>query len=605
MQHIFDQPSGNGEPSMLETPQRHALMAASSLSDRPYDRYSFSRVGNSRLAEGGARSSTPPQLETQYQDNLVRLGPGVFPFPHSLSQPSTTTQAPHLPYTSSSRHALSVAFEQTALIVPPSTGSAPGTPSATDFILPVPPPANVRMSSEAIHAAVTPFASQVVPSTPQGSSAWGYAHQPVGYCEPPSGSDGQRPHCEHGLVPTDKDVDNLYAFFYNDHGWLPPHAVSSYSSLAGALSEPGPPTSRAVHPLQEAIGGLQAATTHETSSRKLPPPSTPVALPFRSSVHLDQDRGQLQMTTSAVTPMSAGPSPSRKRKSTAPPSGGTEHDEKRARRRNKRRTKGKETAVEPEPESGSAEAIRSRKRRDHNKGMIHALYDGVAGFIKLDPLETLSLDDVLQLTVDFLKSRKEMELQRDEEVQALRDALREARSQLRPDDTHRERIPLDWASSQEQVKIKMKESETLRAALGAKTVESQQNGEKVGRIEEEARRNGEDAHFNAEEARCNAEKDQRNDEEAQRKAKESQRHAEETRRNADRTSKSAQEVQQIERRARQFEAESQRYKIQAQQSQGLAEHYSDLLMRKEHELASVRAVLQRYQETFGKLSMAE
>ncbi|KAA1478351.1 hypothetical protein DENSPDRAFT_885811 [Dentipellis sp. KUC8613] len=416
----------------------------------------------------------------------------------------------------------------------------------------------------------------------------------------------RHPHHEHSLVPTDEAIDELYAFSYNNHGRLTPHAVSSYSSLAGALSEP-----RVVHPFQEAIGGSQTAPTDEASSREVPPPPTPVALPFCSSAHLDQDLEQLQVATSAVILMSPGPSPSRKHKAPAPPSSGTEHGEKRARRRTKRSAKDKDKAVEPEPESGSAEAIRSRKRRGHNKGMIHALYDGVAGFIKLDPLETLSLDDVLQLTVDFLKSHKEMELQRDEEVQALRNALREARSQLRPDDTNGESTPLERASAREQVKAKTTGTEKLRAAFRAKTEESQQNGEKAQRIGEEARQSGEEARYNAdkawcnvEKARCNVEKVQREGEEALKKTIEFQRLAEEARRNADGTSKSAEEVQQSERHARQFEAEAQQYKIQAQQSQGLAEHYSDLLIRKEHELASVRAVLQRYQETLGKLSMA-
>ncbi|TFY63388.1 hypothetical protein EVG20_g6336 [Dentipellis fragilis] len=645
MQHVSNQSDGRVESSIPDTPQHQALIPSSNLSNHRHDPYAFSRIGNQRFGAGSARQLSTPQISSRETSAplvpwvpSLSVPPSYAPslaapssYPPATAQPSRSSTPAQSLYTSS-RLVPSFASSHAALSFPSTTSFASGPPSATDSALIAPPPAN------ALHTVVAPVVSQAFPSTPHGPSAWVHACQFALPYTPFPGSDGQIrglllppqsnyqpstntasplppptnpdtsighgmrvpdqiPHREHIQEPTEEEIDKLYAFFYHDRGRLPPHAVSSYSSLAWALSEPGSSTSRNVHPPRASIGGQDADNRDRNQPAKGVEKSNAIgsqlAFPTQTAAprshlpsDLDQEAGPLPTMSSAVAPNSAGPVRPRKRKATAPSAGEAERVDAQAKQRNKRTTKGKGKAIEPEsnpesePESGSegadgnapvlaeesAEAIRSRKRRGRRKDGIHALYEEVARFIRVEPLETLSLDEVVQLAVDFLKTRWDME-QQNNEVRLLRDALTAAQSQPQPDkaDKANESMPLELTILQEQLKIKAEESQRLAAALAAMTVKSRQHEEEAQRSAEEVRRK---------------------DEDLQRYIKEASRNAE--------------EAQRSKTQARVYELQIRKYEVELHQSQGLAEQYCNQLAQKEGQFLATITELQRYQEHYPR-----
>ncbi|TFY63383.1 hypothetical protein EVG20_g6338 [Dentipellis fragilis] len=538
------------ESSIPDTPHHQASMASSNFSNHPHDPYAFSRVGNQRFVEGDARSSNPPQ--TQDQENVARLTSGVFsssvapshasstisqpPSVPAIAQPShSSTPTPSLH--TSSRLAPSVTSSaHAALSFSSTTSFAPAPPSATRSALLVPLQANAPSSSSALNTAVTPFVSQAtLPPPTKYNTTIDHGMRAL----------DQVPDREHSQVPTEEDIEKLFAFFYSDRGRLPPHAVSSYSSLAGAVSEPGPSASRSVHPLGAPVGGqvlddrnrnqpakdvdksdaidsllafpTQTAITDEMPSHEvLPLPSGPAAPPPRLPADFVQEAGPLPTTSSAVAPTSAKPARPGKRKATAPPAGDAQRVEAQAKQRNKRTTKGRRKTIEPEPnpesesepESGpegtdgnalvleeeSAEAIRSRKRRGRRKDGIHALYAEVAKFIKVEPLETLSLDEVVQLAVDFLGSCGNNGPIGNNRFHGMQEMLRNTQSELGKENLKNNIIASELDAMRHerdalkgQLKTTEEELERVTAQSLAAIKESQASAEKARLLEIQAR----------------------------------------------------------------------------------------------------------------------
>ncbi|KAA1478608.1 hypothetical protein DENSPDRAFT_855027 [Dentipellis sp. KUC8613] len=480
MQHISQGNGGSAESSTPFMAQHRASSALSILSNHPHDPYAFSRVGNQRFVGGNVKSFSLAQ--TQYPENVERLALGVFPSSIAPSQSART-------------------ISQT----PPQSIFTLGHPSATNHPLLVPPVANALSSSTAIETAATPLVSQDVPSTAQEHSEWQLARpsaifsaplpnsgkHPQGLRQPLQSHDLPLPstdavspyttnensicapypsHREDNQVSTDEDIDTLEAFFYNGRRrLLPTTHISTYSSLAGALSEAGPSTSCILHSPGALVGsqdvddpsrnesatdgvpsdaiGFQLASltqttvTSEALSHEVLPFPCSAPLPSHSPVDFCQEAAPLAMTPSVVALTSVGPvGLIRSRKRKAPPVGEAGHVAMQAKQRKRRTVKGMKKTIpgsQPGPESGSegvdedapvqvqgsAEAIRSRTRRGRTKEGIHALYEEVALFIKVEPFESLALDEVVQIAVKSLKARREKEQERDKEVQSLRSDL--------------------------------------------------------------------------------------------------------------------------------------------------------------------------------------
>ncbi|KAA1476862.1 hypothetical protein DENSPDRAFT_535120 [Dentipellis sp. KUC8613] len=264
--------------------------------------------------------------------------------------------------------------------------------------------------------------------------------------------------------------------------FLPPRRLlpcirSSYSSLAGALSETGPPASRNIHSSGLPVGthdkvactliplatdgeqrdnpGLQftlpmgIAVSGNAPTREVsPPPAPPALAPFYGPFDSFPEADTPQMS-SALVPVSCGLSQPQKRKATSPPPGEAEHVEMQAALHNCLATETGTTAEpEPEPEVNgelegpdedtedpaveSKEALRSRRRRGKRKDLIRALYKEVEKSTAVKPFEMLTLDEAVQFRasasgLSAVKHERDALLMRtkaaEEEVERLRSML--------------------------------------------------------------------------------------------------------------------------------------------------------------------------------------
>ncbi|TFY50552.1 hypothetical protein EVG20_g11454, partial [Dentipellis fragilis] len=569
-------------PPVLDTSQHRPSRTLSAVRDDSRDPYAFSRVGNRLFGAGGATHSSPSQIS--YQETSAPLTPsGISSILPSYSSPATALSVYPPSATQSSTAAPS--FLDSTPAVPSFDPPAPvssfassyathSSLSSTTSLAPQPLVANIASTPSSAYAPLV-VAAQSTPPVAPGNSTY---------------ASGQVTRRDNSQFPTEADVDELYAFLYNNRGPLPPHAASSYSSLAGALSEPGPSTSRNVYPRGPSVGSQDVDARSRDQPNNFGEQFTPRAgrvVPAKAPPH------EVLPPSTVISSAISGPSRPRKRKATTPPPGVAEHVEGQSTRgKRSGKGKGKGTAAErehePEPESASEpegadedaegsvveskEALRSRRRRGRRKDLIRNLYEEMEKSIRVEPFETLSLDEVVQLAIGFLKARKDHEQQRDEQIQELRDALMVAQRKLDTSGTNLQTAAPELdAMKQErdilqaQLETAKEEANGLRVALATRTEES-------CRYADEARRNAEGV---------------------QRHAEESQRQTKEARRQAEMAKNSAAEAQQSSLKAQQFE-------IQALQYKGLAKQCSDKLAQKECDMVLLRAELQRYQEHYPR-----
>ncbi|KAA1478630.1 hypothetical protein DENSPDRAFT_692166 [Dentipellis sp. KUC8613] len=182
------------------------------------------------------------------------------------------------------------------------------------------------------------------------------------------------PHREYSRFPTDEGVDELGRF-----------SEPGLQLLALCIRFERPSGARRPPPLTRRHRASSHLPLHQSLCHSIHP-----------SAYLNQQMRQLKTTSSAVVPTSPGPSRS-KRKATAP---GTRQGKTRARRRAKCTAKGMGMAV---LRARARIGLRrcGRKCSDYGlwhgtqQSITHILYDGVAGLIELELLETFSLDGVL------------------------------------------------------------------------------------------------------------------------------------------------------------------------------------------------------------------
>ncbi|TFY60854.1 hypothetical protein EVG20_g7271 [Dentipellis fragilis] len=512
-------------PPVPDTSQHRPSRALSSVPDESHDPYAFSRVGNRLFGAGSARHSSPPQISCR-ETSAPFIVSGLSSILPSYPSPGTT-----LP-----------------LYPPSASQSSTAAPSLLNS---------------------TPAAPLLAPSTAPGNGT--YASDQV----------TRRDNIQ---FPTEADVDELYAFFLQQSRT---DAASCYVLILflGGRDVDATDVDQFNKPGPQFTPSLETVVSGKTPRRDIPPSSAPPAPPFHALADPVREAGTSR-TSSAVIAVSSGPSRSRKRKATTPPPGEAEHVEGQT-IRGKPSAKGKGTAAEPEPEAGpesasepedadedaqgsvveSKEALRSRKRRGRRKDLIRSLYKEMEKSIRVEPFETLSLDEVVELAVSFLNGRRDLEQQKDVQIQRLQAIMTAAQSEINMNN-----VKLQTSAS--ELNATKQERAVLRERLKNAKEEVEGMRFNLGTVTEELRRHAEDA---------------------RRHAGESQRHAEVAQKNAE-------EAQREKIRAQQYEAEARQLKLQVYQLQTLLKQNLDQVTQKEHELVSTGAELQCFREDFNPQS---
>ncbi|KAA1476874.1 hypothetical protein DENSPDRAFT_914892 [Dentipellis sp. KUC8613] len=511
MQHSSDLFTGQEAPLVPEASQRRRSRAHSKVSDNLGDPYAFSRIGNRLFGAGSARHSSASRIS--YQES-----------PAPLTHSGQRSIRPSHPPAAAALSVKPLPAVQSSTTAPSSLDLTPapaGLPFATPTLI------SSFGRPHAPSSSPFPTADLSFPSIPSSApldvAARSMSRAAVGNGAYPS-SQVNTPRTGN-QVPTEADADTLFAFFNGDRGRLPPHVSSSYSSLAGALSEPASVESRHIGSLSRAQlapdverpnnTGLQfgsrmgIAVADTAPTREVSAPSIPTApVPYRGFFDSLLEAGP-PWTPSAFVP--------RKRRATSPPSSEAERVETQAVCGDHLATEMVTTAdPEPEPEHAvgseyegadedvedpvveSKEALRSRRRRGKTKDLIRALYAEVEESVRVKPFETLTPDEAVQFTTNFIKSRRDVERQKDVRIQRLEAFSTTAQSKIRIKNGMLEDSAAELKATKqqkesllEQLRMEQKEKEGLRSALNTAQEELRQYGEQGWRNGQESQSSSE------------------------------------------------------------------------------------------------------------------